>query len=76
MKRARNDFKVVPNNQKNRSQDDLWDVVAGGELILTAQGRDNAEAQAVLLNMDPWHLDRGQTRFERTGTRLSMERPE
>lgn len=76
MKRARNDFKVVPNNQKNRSQDDLWDVMAGGELILTAQGRDNAEAQAALLNMDPWHLDRGQTRFERTGTRLSMERPE
>jgi hypothetical protein len=76
MKSARKDFKIAPNTQKNRSQNDLWDVMLGLERVATRPNQAEAQTLADQLNADPWFLNRGQTRFERTGTKLSVERPE
>jgi hypothetical protein len=70
--KTRTDFRVVPNNQTNRS--DLWDVVSGGARLYTTNSRANAEEIACKLNMDPWYFDRGQTRFERNGAIPSVDR--
>jgi hypothetical protein len=72
--KARNDFKIRPNRQTNRTQVDLWDVFAGRELITTAQSEAEAQALADNLNRDPWFLDRGQTRFELRGAVKSVAR--
>ena len=74
MKKRRKDFTIRPNNQTQRTQVDLWDVVAGRELILTAQSEAEAQAVADALNIDPWFLDRGQTRFELRGAVKSVAR--
>ena len=74
MKKRRKDFTIRPNNQPQRTQVDLWDVVAGRELITTVQGQAQAQAVADALNVDPWFLDRGQTRFDLRGAVKSVER--
>ena len=76
MKIRHKDFKAVPNKQKDRKQTDLWDIVSGGEVVITVAGQAAAQDVVNKLNADPWHLNRGQTRFERTGTRLSVARSE
>jgi hypothetical protein len=66
MKPPRNDFKIRPNRQTQRLQKDLWDVVcAGRDHITTARSQEAAQEIADRLNMDPYALDRGQTRADR-----------
>ena len=67
MKPPRNDFKIRPNRQTQRKQTDLWDVVSGGgrDLVTTARSEQAAQDIADLLNVDPYALDRGQTRKDR-----------
>jgi len=65
--KTRNDFKIRPNRQTQRTQKDLWDVVCGGELISVARSQDAAQAIADRCNVDPWALDRGMTRKDRGG---------
>lgn len=74
MKKRRKDFTIRPNNQTQRTQVDLWDVIVGRELVTTAQSEAEAQTIADALNKDPWFLDRGQTRFELRGATLSVER--
>lgn len=74
MKKHRKDFTIRPNTQTNRPQVDLWDVIVGRELVTTAQSEAEAQAIADALNVDPWFLDRGQTRFELRGAVKSVER--
>lgn len=76
MKFRHKDFKAVPNKQRDRKQTDLWDVVSGGEVVITISGQAAAQEVVNKLNVDPWHLNRGQTRFERTGTQRSVARSE
>ena len=74
MAKIRNDFKVQPNTQNNRTQEDLWDVVVGGKRFTTTTGKENAEKLATALNEDPWHMERGQTRADRYGVNITVDR--
>jgi len=62
------DYSIRPNQQSQRTQPDLWDVVVGKDiLILTAKSKVQAEEFAYRLNRDPHCLERGQTRRDRGG---------
>lgn len=70
MKAARRkDHTIRPNTQDERSQTDLWDVWCAGELIATQVGEAAAQEMADRLNLDPFAMDRGQTRLDLGGAR-------
>lgn len=76
MTKIRNDFKVQPNTQHNRTQENLWDIVVGGARFITTSSKEKADGLATLLNKDPHHMYRGQTRAEMYGAEKSIDRKE
>lgn len=74
MAKIRSDFKVRPNTQTERTQENLWDVVVARELVTTVVGKEAAESVASKLNNDPWYMDRGQTRADRYSVNPTVER--
>jgi len=66
VKKAHNDFRVQ--EEKRRTGETVWRVRSGfnyGHPITTCQTQEKAEEIARQLNIDPWYLDRGNTRADR-----------
>lgn len=62
----RTDFKVY--EEKNRMGDMVWRVRSGGskgDVTTNCKSLEAAEKLAHQLNLDPWFLDRGNTRADR-----------
>ena len=57
MARVRNDYNIRPNRQHQRLQTDLWDVIGGGVIVITTQGKEKAQDIANRLNQNPYALD-------------------
>lgn len=70
----RTDFKIHQNRQMERKQTDLWDVRQAGVKVTTIQGELAAQAMCDNLNIDPYYLDRNQTRFDRNGATKNVAR--
>lgn len=70
MTKIRTDYGIRPNNQTNRENQNLWDVIEAGKTLITiAKSEEQAQAIADRLNLDPYALDRGQTRLDRGGSK-------
>jgi len=60
----RNDYRVVKTTRRTGEQ--VWKVTVGGtETVSTCTSIEQAQALAKNLNLDPWFLDRGNTRADR-----------
>lgn len=57
MAHVRNDFTVKENKQTQRSQKNLWDVICGGNILVTTHGKEKAQIIANDLNKNPYHFD-------------------
>jgi len=57
MDQTRNDFTIRKNKQTQRPQKDLWDVVCGGNILVTSKGKEKAQDIAYRLNKNPYYLD-------------------
>jgi len=63
----RTDFKVKPH--KDLRGNARWKVTIGGtETVTICHTEQHANELAKNLNLDPWYLDRGQTRAERVAS--------
>ena len=58
----RNDYKVIETTRRTGEQ--VWKVTVGGDPITTCTTFEQAEQLAKNLNLDPWFLDRGNTRAD------------
>ena len=58
MKRVRNDFTIRKNQQTQRTQKDLWDVIAGGSVVTITHSEEKAQTIADALNKDPYAFDK------------------
>lgn len=58
----RNDFTVVETTRRTGEQ--VWKVLVGGDTIATCNDLKKAQQLAENLNLDPWFLDRGNTRAD------------
>lgn len=66
MTKIRNDFYVF--EETRRTGETVWRVRIGGKRgtgITTCQTQEKADEIARQLNIDPWFLDRGNTRADR-----------
>lgn len=60
----RNDFKVTPHTDLHSNK--RWKIMIGStETATICHTEQEAIELANKLNIDPWHLERGQTRAER-----------
>ena len=60
----RTDFKVIPH--KDLRGNARWKVMIGGtETVTICHTEQQANELAKNLNLDPWYLDRNQTRADR-----------
>jgi hypothetical protein len=66
MAKVRNDYTIRKNRQHQRMQEDLWDVIGGGRIMITTQGKENAQEVANRLNKDPYALDFESYRSKKT----------
>ena len=64
---TRTDFTIRPNTQSQRENYmELWDVIVGSsDHVITCNGQIAAQKIADQLNIDPYYLDRGQTKADR-----------
>lgn len=66
MTKIRNDYRVFEENRRNGET--IWCVRSGGKrgtLITICRTQEKANETAQQLNIDPWYLDRGNTRADR-----------
>lgn len=66
MTKIRNDFRVF--EEVTTLGKTLWRIKVGGkkgEVLTSCNSLESANTLAKNLNIDPWYLDRGQTRNER-----------
>ena len=58
----RSDYRVIETTRQNGKQ--VWKVIVGGESVTTCNTQERADYLAKNLNLDPWFLDRGNTRAD------------
>jgi hypothetical protein len=67
--KQRNDFKVY--EEKNNKDEAVWRVRTGGrkgDITTTCRTKEEADESARLLNIDPYHFERGYTRADRVAS--------
>lgn len=65
MTKTRNDFTIKPYKRQSDPDTPFWEVTAGGTTYAVCKSEQAAIALADALNIDPYHLERGQTRADR-----------
>jgi hypothetical protein len=66
MSKIRNDFKVYPYTASAKPLLEQWQIKTGRtDVYLTSRSREQAEQLAAALNIDPYHLERGNTQQDR-----------
>ena len=63
MAKVRKDFTV--NEYVNKQGETRWQVISGGTVVTVCRALKEAQEIATNLNIDPWFLDRGNTRADR-----------
>ena len=67
--KQRNDFKVY--EETTTIGETVWRVRAGGckgQVTTTCRSKEQADESARLLNIDPYHFERGYTRADRVAS--------
>lgn len=64
--KIKNDFRVY--EEKNRYDQVVWRIRTGGakgDMVTACRTKEEADEQARLLNIDPYHFERGYTVADR-----------
>jgi hypothetical protein len=59
-----NDFTVLETKRSSTRGEKIWQIILGGKAITTCVTKKQAVDLAEKLNLDPYFLNRGQTRAD------------